>query len=82
MAFQGDLLLGLSLACASGTAPLLTWIFFRHRFHTTENFDNIKYSPILGTSLFFAVLNSAQHQLMLFRNGIATVPNLSTAFRL
>jgi hypothetical protein len=28
IAFQDDLLFGLALACASGTAPLLTWLFF------------------------------------------------------
>jgi hypothetical protein len=70
--FQGDLLLDITLACASGLAPLLTWLFFSHRLQLGENLKNIRYRDILVMGVVFAVLNSVMHQLVLFWNGIQT----------
>jgi len=67
--FEGNMILGLALACASGLAPLFTWLFFKHRFQIEENLGNIQYKDILAMGLFFAVLNSALHQLIIFWSG-------------
>ena len=64
--FEGKMILGLALACASGLAPLFTWLFFKHRLQIEENLGNIQYKDILAMGLFFAVLNSALHQLIIF----------------
>ena len=69
IAFQGDLFLDLALASASGLAPLLTWLLFKYRFHITENLENITYPDMLGMGIFFAVLNSALHQMVIFWSG-------------
>ena len=63
------MILGLALACASGLAPLFTWFFFKHRLQIEENLGNIQYKDILAMGLFFAVLNSALHQLIIFWSG-------------
>jgi ABC-type Co2+ transport system permease subunit len=39
--FEGKMILGLALACASGLAPLFTWLFFKHRLQIEENLGNI-----------------------------------------
>ena len=70
--FQGDLLLDIGLACASGLSPLLTWLFFKHRLKMAENLENIRYRHILMMGIFFAVLNSVLHQLVLFWNDTPT----------
>ena len=67
--FEGKMILGLALACASGLAPLFTWLFFKHRLQIQENLGNIQYKDILAMGLFFAVLNSALHQLIVFWSG-------------
>jgi len=67
--FEGKMILGLALACASGLAPLFTWLFFKHRLQIEENLENIRYKDILAMGLFFAVLNSALHQLIVFWSG-------------
>ena len=67
--FEGKMILGLALACASGLAPLFTWLFFKHRLQIEENLGNIRYKDILAMGLFFAVLNSAMHQLIIFWSG-------------
>ncbi len=67
--FEGKMILGLALACASGLAPLFTWLFFKHRLQIQENLGNIQYKDILAMGLFFAVLNSAMHQLIIFWSG-------------
>ena len=67
--FKGKMILGLALAGASGLAPLLTWLFFKHRLQLEENLGNIQYKDILAMGLFFAVLNSALHQLIVFWSG-------------
>jgi len=67
--FEGKMILGLALACASGLAPLFTWLFFKHRLQIKENLGNIRYKDILAMGLFFAVLNSAMHQLIIFWSG-------------
>ena len=67
--FEGKMILGLALACASGLAPLFTWLFFKHRLQIEENLGNIQYKDILAMGLFFAVLNSALHQLIIFWSG-------------
>ena len=67
--FEGKMMLGLALACASGLAPLFTWLFFKHRLQIQENLGNIQYKDILAMGFFFAVLNSALHQLIVFWSG-------------
>jgi len=67
--FQGDLVLDIALASCSGLAPLLTWLFFKHRFKLADNLENIRYRDIVVMGIFFAVLNSLLHQLVLFGNG-------------
>jgi ABC-type Co2+ transport system permease subunit len=67
--FEGKMILGLALACASGLAPLLTWLFFKHRLQIADNLENIQYKDILAMGLFFAVLNSSLHQLIIFWSG-------------
>jgi ABC-type Co2+ transport system permease subunit len=67
--FEGKMILGLALACASGLAPLFTWLFFKHRLQIADNLENIQYKDILAMGLFFAVLNSALHQLIIFWSG-------------
>ena len=67
--FEGKMILGLALACASGLAPLLTWLFFKHLLQIADNLENIQYQDILAMGLFFAVLNSALHQLIIFWSG-------------
>ena len=64
--FQDDLVLDIALACASGLAPLLTWLFFKYRFKLADNLENIRYSDILAMGIFFAALNGVLHQLVLF----------------
>lgn len=64
--FEGKMILGLASACASGLAPVLTWLFFKHRLQIADNLENIQYKDILAMGLFFAVLNSALHQLIIF----------------
>jgi len=68
--FQGDALLDLQLACVNGLAPLLTWLFFKHRFQLDENLGNITFRNILAMGIFFALLNSSMNQLVLFWSGI------------
>jgi ABC-type Co2+ transport system permease subunit len=67
--FEGKMILGLALACASGLAPLFTWLFFKHRLQIEDNLGNIQYKDILAMGLFFAVLHSALHQLIVFWSG-------------
>ncbi len=67
--FEGKMILGLALACASGLAPLFTWLFFKHRLQIEDNLGNIQYKDILAVGLFFAVLHSALHQLIVFWSG-------------
>jgi integral membrane sensor domain MASE1 len=67
--FEGKMILGLALACASGLEPLLTWLFFKHRLQIADNLGNIQYKDILAMGLFFAVLHSALHQLIVFWSG-------------
>jgi ABC-type Co2+ transport system permease subunit len=67
--FEGKMILGLALACASGLAPLFTWLFFKHRLQIEDNLGNIQYKDILAMGLFFAVLNSSLHQLIIFWSG-------------
>ena len=67
--FEGKMILGLALACASGLAPLLTWLFFKHLLQIADNLENIQYKDILAMGLFFAVLNSSLHQLIIFWSG-------------
>jgi integral membrane sensor domain MASE1 len=67
--FEGKMILGFALACASGLAPLFTWLFFKHRLQIQENLGNIQYKDILAMGLFFAMLNSALHQLIVFWSG-------------
>ena len=67
--FEGKMILGLALACASGLAPVLTWLFFKHLFQIADNLENIQYKDILAMGLFFAVLNSSLHQLIIFWSG-------------
>jgi ABC-type Co2+ transport system permease subunit len=67
--FEGNMILGLALACASGLAPLFTWLFFKHRLQIEDNLGNIQYKGFLAMGLFFAVLHSALHQLIVFWSG-------------
>jgi hypothetical protein len=67
--FQGDALLDFQLACASGLAPLLTWLFFKYQLHIDENLGNITFRQILIMGVFFALLNSSLHQMVLFWSG-------------
>jgi integral membrane sensor domain MASE1 len=67
--FEGKMILGLALSCASGLAPLFTWLFFKNRLHIQENLGNIQYKDILAMGIFFAVLNSALHQLIVYWGG-------------
>lgn len=68
--FQGDVLLDFQMACVNGLSPLLTWLFFKHRYHLEENLGNITFANILAMGVFFAVLNSSMIQLVLFWSGI------------
>ena len=66
--FQEDLVLDIALACASGLAPLLTWLFFKYRFHMTDNLENIRYRDVLAMGIFFASINGVLHQLVFLWN--------------
>lgn len=68
--FQGDVLLDFQLACVNGLTPLLTWLFFKHRFQLDENLGNITFRNILSMGIFFALLNSSMNQLVLFWSGM------------
>jgi hypothetical protein len=48
---------------------LFTWLFFKHRLQIEDNLGNIQYKDILAMGLFFAVLHSALHQLIVFWSG-------------
>ncbi len=67
--FQGDALLDFQLACASGLAPMLTWLFFKNQLHIDDNLGNMTFRNILAMGVFFALLNSSMHQLVLFWYG-------------
>ena len=66
---QENLPLDLALASASGLAPLLTWLFFKYRRGIDDYLGNLTYKNVLGMGIFFALLNSASHQLILFWSG-------------
>ncbi len=67
--FQGDALLDFQLACASGLAPMLTWLFFKNQLHIDNNLGNMTFRNILAMGVFFALLNSSMHQMVLFWSG-------------
>jgi hypothetical protein len=75
---QANLPLDLALASASGLAPLLTWLFFKYRRGIDDYLGNLTYKNVLGMGIFFALLNSALHQLILFWSG--TIDNFAQGF--
>lgn len=68
--FAGDAVLNVQLAGVCGFVPMLTWLFFKHRYHLEDNLANITFRSILLMGLFFALLNSSMIQLVLFWSGI------------